>query len=107
MKQANQPVEIGGHEYETVAAGAAAQVLGTAGASGDFLTRLILTVNTAATAAVSIKDGADAAIPVFPNSPGGGVGAYVVEIGLRSRTGAWQITTGAGVTAIAVGQFSV
>jgi hypothetical protein len=96
----------GGTEYETVAASQTTQVLGTVGAAGDLLSRLICVVTTAATAQVQIKDGSDTAITVFPNSPGGGVGTYTIPIGLLSRTGAWQVTTGAGVAVIACGNFS-
>lgn len=92
--------------YETVAAGQTNQALGATGALGDYLGSLICVVATAATAQVQIKDGADSAITVFPNSPGGGVGTYVLKIGLKSRTGAWQVTTGAGVSVIAKGSFS-
>lgn len=97
---------VAGNQYEQVAAGQADQVLGGDGAAGDYLSHLVLVVDTAATAAVSIKDGAGAAIPVFPNSPGGGVGTYHVKLGLTSLDGAWKVTTGAGVAAIAVGQFT-
>lgn len=93
-------------DYETVAASQTNQVMGAVGAVGDNLGRLICVVTTAATAQVQIKDGADTAITVFPNSPGGGVGTYVIPVGLRSRTGAWQVTTGAGVAVIACGVFS-
>lgn len=93
-------------EYETVAASQTAQALGATGAVGDYLEGLIIVVATAATAQVQIKDGSDSAITVFPNSPGGGVGTYPVPIGLKSRTGAWQITTGAGSSVIAVGNFT-
>ena len=92
--------------YETVAASQTDQVMGAAGAIGDILTRLSLSVAIAATAQVQIKDGGDAAITVFPNSPGGGVGSYTVELGLVSAAGAWKITTGAGVTVIASGTFT-
>lgn len=92
--------------YETVAAGQTAQVLGTNGAKGDYLARLVLTVATAATAQVQIKDGDGTAFTIFPNSPGGGIGTYTIEIGACSAVGAWQVTTGAGVTALAVGMFT-
>lgn len=95
-----------GWNYETVAAGQSDQALGTAGATGDYLARLIITVGTAATAAVSIKDGGGSSIPILPNSPGGGVGVYVVEIRANSVAGAWKVTTGAGSTVVAVGMFS-
>lgn len=96
----------GGGEYETVAASQTTQALGATGAIGDYLDRLIIVAATAATAQVQIKDGADAAITIFPNSPGSGIGTYVLPIGMRSRTGAWQITTGAGCSVIAVGNFT-
>lgn len=91
--------------YETVAAGQTAQVLGAAGAAGDFLDTLTLVVSTAATAAVSILDGSTS-IAVFPNSPGGGIGTYVLPVKLRSKTGPWKVTTGAGVAVIASGTFT-
>jgi hypothetical protein len=93
-------------EYETVAASQTDQVLGSAGAAGDYLEKLVLVVATAATAAVSIKDGAGSSIAVFPASPGGGVGAYVIPLDMISTAGAWSVTTGAGVSAIAVGRFT-
>lgn len=93
-------------DYETVAASQTDQTLGPKGNAGDVLQRLIITVATAATAAVSIKDGGGSAISILPNSPGGGIGVYVVEIGARSTGGAWKVTTGAGSTVLAVGRFS-
>lgn len=96
-------------DYETVAAGQSDQILGPVGAKGDILERLIITVGTAASAAVSIKDGDGSAIPILPNSPGGGVGVYVVHVGARARaatTPGWKVTTGAGSTVLAVGRFT-
>lgn len=93
-------------DYETVAASQTDQVLGTTGTQGDVLERLVITVGTAATAAVSIKDGSGGgAIPIMPNSPGGGVGVYVVHVGARATSGGWRVTTGAGSTVVAVGRF--
>jgi len=99
-------------DYETVAAGVSDQTLGPVGKVGDILERLIITVNTALTAAVSIRDGDPAGpplIPILPNSPGGGVGVYVVEIGALAKNATnpgWKVTTGAGSTVLAVGRFS-
>lgn len=95
-----------GGNYETVAAGQTDQVLGATGATGDFLGALVCVVATAATAAVSIKDGSGSAISVLPNSPGGGVGTYTIEINAKSTGGAWKVTTGAGVSVVATGRFS-
>lgn len=93
-------------EWETVAASQTDQVLGSTGAAGDYLEKLIITVGTAATAAVSIKDGTGSSIPVLPNSPGGGIGAYVVPLDMISFDAGWKVTTGAGSTVIAVGRFT-
>lgn len=105
MKQTLAPVEIGGHEYETVAASQTDQVLGTAGAVNDFLARLVLNVITVATAGVTITDGTTAI--VIQTAASAVLGAQTVELGIRAKTGPWKVTTGAGVTVIAVGQFSI
>ena len=99
-------VEQGQFDYETVAASQTDQVLGNTGATGDFLHKLIITVNTAATAATSIKDGGGSAIAIMPNTPGGGVGVYPVELNIVSTAGAWKVTTGAGSTVLAIGRFT-
>lgn len=99
-------VEQGQFDYETVAAGQTDQVLGVTGAVGDFLHKVIIVVATAATAATSIKDGGGSAISLLPNSPGGGIGVYSVELNIVSKNGAWKVTTGAGASVIAVGRFT-
>jgi hypothetical protein len=99
-------VKSGGNEYETVAASQTTQTIGATGAVGDYLEGLLCVVSTAATSQVQIKDGSDAAITVLPNAVGGGIGTYPVPIGLTSRTGAWQVTTAAGVSVIALGDFT-
>jgi len=92
-----------GKTYEAVAASQTDQALGTTGAAGDVLEVLVCTVATAATSAVSIKDGSGSAIPVLAaNTP---IGVYPVVIGARSTSGAWKVTTAAGVTAIGIGTF--
>lgn len=90
-------------DYETVAASQTDQVLGPVGATGDILEKLIVSVATAATSTVSIKDGSGSAIVITAaNTP---IGVYSVNIGARSTGGAWKVTTGAGATVLAVGQF--
>jgi hypothetical protein len=94
------------HTYVAVAAGATDFALGS-GQLGNILTRLVVTVNTAATSAVSVKDGNGSAIPVVPaNAP---IGVYSVEFGGIARaatTPGWKVTTAAGVTVVAVGKFN-
>lgn len=105
MKQTVELVALGGTEYEAVAAGQTNQVLGTAGSVGDLLSQLVVTVTTSATGTVDIQDGNGTAVNVVPaNTP---IGVYVIHLGIRSKVGAWSITTGAGAQAIASGQFSI
>ena len=93
------------YPYETVAASQTAQVLGGTGAVGDYLSHIIVIVATAATSAVTILDGATS-IALVPNAVGTGVGTFTVPLGLVSASGAWKVTTAAGVSVIAVGIFS-
>jgi hypothetical protein len=95
-------------EYETVAAGQTAQVLGGTGAAGDYLKGLIIVPAVVACGVVTILDNA-ISIPVFV---GGGTTPLVdakpfyVPIGLYSVSGAWKVTTGANVSVIAIGNFA-
>ena len=94
-------------DYEAVAASQADQILGAAGATGDILERVTMTVTTALTSAVSIKDGNGSAIPLLAaNTP---VGVYNAELGMRAKnatTPGWKITTAAGVAAVGIGKFT-
>lgn len=101
MSGVNYPYEFA---YETVAASQTAQVLGTAGATGDYIHRLIVTVATAATGTVALLDNATSIPITAANTP---IGVYIVDLGMLSASGAWKVTTGAGATVIAVGKFSV
>jgi hypothetical protein len=93
------------YQYETVAASQTAQPLGTTGAVGDYVHRLIISVVTAATAGVTLIDNATS-IVVLTGGAALVPGVYSVEINAASASGAWKITTGAGATVIAVGIFS-
>lgn len=90
--------------YETVAASQTAQVLGASGAAGDVLHRLIIIPATTTPGLVTILDGSTS-IPVMVSGTTTIV-PIVVELGIRSQTGAWKITTGSNVSVIAVGDFS-
>ncbi len=94
-----------GYQYETVAASQTAQVLGGSGAAGDYLHRLIVTINTALTSTVTLTDGVTS-IPIVPAAIASGVGVLSIELNMASLTSGWKVTTGAGVTVVAVGQFS-
>ena len=92
-----------GTTYEYVAPSTTAQVLGNSGAVGDTLVRVIATVLTSATSTVTITDGTTT-YPLVP--PVSSVGVYAITIEAASQNGPWKVTTGAGVSVIAVGNFS-
>jgi len=92
-------------QYEHVPVSTSARVLGGTGAVGDYLHRLICTVSTASTGNVILGDGAFAHT-IVPASSGSGINVYNIEVNAASTTGAWKVTTGAGVEVLAVGIFS-
>lgn len=94
-------------DYEAVAASQTDQIMGAAGAVGNILERVIVSVNTAATGTCSIKDGNGSAMVLTAANTA--IGVYSVPIGARcvnTTTPGWKITTGAGATAIGVGAFT-
>lgn len=95
--------------YEAVGAGASDQVLGdtaagvTGAGKGQRLHMVIVSVETSATGTSSIKDGGGSAIPLtYANTP---IGVYPLLIDAISESGPWKVTTGAGATVLAVGNF--
>ena len=97
----------GKFEYETVAASQTDQALGTTGATGDILERIVVTVTGAGTTTLSIKDGSGSAISLIPDASSMDQGIHILEMGgMVSASGAWSITTGSGISAIGVGHFT-
>lgn len=93
-------------KYELIAASQSTQALGATGAVGDILERLIIVPETTGAGTVAIKDGTDTAINVFVAGTLSDLSTIVIPLGARSLQGKWQVTTGANVHVIAVGQFS-
>lgn len=95
-------------EYETVAASQTTQTLGATGAAGDYLAGVLIVPATTSAGQVQIKDGADAAITIFVGGTSSvtSLVPFMVPLGLVSISGAWQVTTGAAVSAIGVGNFT-
>ena len=95
-------------QYEPVAASQTNQVMGATGAVGDYLAGVIIIPSSTSPGAVTIKDGANAAITVFAGGAASinNLRTIVVPLGMYSTNGAWQITTGANETAIGVGKFT-
>jgi hypothetical protein len=103
------PVEPAWRFYETVAASQTAQILGTTGAKGDKIARIVYVPATTAAGVVTLLDGSTS-IPIFV---GGGTTALidlrpqVVELNMTALSdGGWRITTGANVSVIAIGEFT-
>jgi hypothetical protein len=102
-------VDFSSDVYKNVAASATNTVLGSTGAVGDTLDGILVIPATIAAGAVSIKDGTNSATTVYV---GGGTTAlnslipFFIPLGIKSAVGAWQVSTGANVAAMAVGKFT-
>lgn len=100
---------VGAGDYETVAASATDQALGAAGAAGDRLAGLLIVPATTSPGAVLIQDGSGTEITVFAGgaSSVSDLKPFFVYLGdARSLGGAWSVTTGANVSAVAFGDFT-
>jgi hypothetical protein len=94
-------------QYETVAASQTAQVLGGSGASGDYLSGLLVVPASTSPGNVIILDNA-ISITVFAGgaSSTSSLVPFFIPIGANSASGAWKVTTGANVSVVAVGNFT-
>lgn len=90
------------YRYQLVPASSVALPLGTNGGRGDYLHRLIIDVTAAATASVTLNDGATV-IPIMTSLANQAVGPISLEMNIVSRNAGFTITTGAGCSAVAVG----
>jgi hypothetical protein len=91
--------------YKAFAASSSAVVCGAVGAKGDVIQRIIITVTTSgANGTCSITDGGGSAIPLAAASTA--IGVYSIELGAKSTSGAWKVTTGSACSALAIGQFT-
>jgi hypothetical protein len=93
--------------YESVAAGSTAQVLGGAGAAGDFISHLLVIPTTVSPGPISILDNATS-MTVFAGGTSSLSNAvpFTIPLNMYSVNGAWKLTTGSGVSVIAVGSFT-
>lgn len=98
---------FGAGEYETVAASQTAQALGATGATGDYISGVLVIPATTSPGVVTLLDNA-ISIPVFV---GGATSVsnlvpFFIPLGMVSVSGAWKITTGANVSCIGIGNFT-
>jgi len=94
-------------DYETVAASQTAQTLGATGATGDYLSGVLIVPATTSPGNVIILDNATS-ITIFVGgaSSVSNLVPFFVPLGMISVSGAWKITTGANVSCIGVGNFT-
>lgn len=94
-------------DYETVAASQTAQVLGTAGLAGDYISHVVVIPASTSPGNVLLLD-SSTSITIFAGGSSSltGLGSFAIPLGMKSVNGPWKITTGASVSVIAVGKFS-
>ncbi|MTD92871.1 hypothetical protein GIW81_00825 [Hyphomicrobium sp. xq] len=91
-----------------VAASQTAAILGAAGAVGDYIAGLLVVPTTVDAGAIAVLDNA-ASTTVFAGGTASldSLAPFFIPLGWKSINGAWKVTTGAGLSVIAVGEFSV
>lgn len=94
-----------GYQYETVAASQSNQAMGATGATGDYLSHVLIQPTTTVPGTVTILDNA-VTVFTFTTCTVADLRPIVVPVGLFSVSGAWKITTGTNVTATGVGNFT-
>lgn len=93
-------------EYEAIAADSADQAAGAAGAAGDYLSHIVIQPAAAEIGDVVVKD--DATV-IFTRTGGDtlpDLSPIIVPFGVKSKNGAWKLTTGADVSVLACGDFT-
>lgn len=99
--------DLGAGKYETVAASQSAQTLGATGAAGDYISHILVIPTTVDAGSVALLDGATS-ITVFAGGTASlsNLVPFMIPLGMISVSGAWKITTGAGVSVIGIGNFT-
>lgn len=93
-------------DYEWVAASASNQALGPGdGRAGDVLEKLVIVPDTTAAGTVWLHDGSGLSQKVFVTGTLADLSPITVEIGARSVSGDWTVTTGTNVHVLGVGRF--
>jgi hypothetical protein len=94
--------------YETVAAGQTAQVLGVAGAKGDWISGILVVPAVVAAGAVTLIDSGTSIVVYVGGATTAlaDVKPFYIPLNMQSMEGPWKITTGTNVSVIAVGNFS-
>ncbi len=99
------PVTINPYDYEDVAAGQTAQVLGGNGAIGDIISHVTIIPETTGAGTVALLDGT-VSRNIFVAGTLTSLVPFTIALGMRSVAGPWKLTTGSNVHCIAVGSFT-
>lgn len=101
------PVALQGRNYEAVAASSSAQVLGATGAAGDDIDAVLVIPTTLSPGAVALLDNATS-MTIFAGGANSlsNLAPFYIALGMKSVSGPWKLTTGAGLSAIATGRFT-
>ncbi len=107
LRVAVDSAQLDGAEYETVAAGQTAQALGATGATGDYISKVLVVPATTSPGNVLLLDNATS-ITIFTGgaSSVSNLVPFVIDLGMTSVSGAWKITTGSNVSCIGIGNFT-
>lgn len=107
LRVAIDSAQLDGSEYETVAASQTAQTLGATGATGDFISGVLVVPATTSPGNVLLLDNATS-ITVFAGgaSSVSNLVPFFIPLGMFSVSGAWKLTTGANVSCIGIGNFT-
>ncbi len=96
-------------DYEYIAASQTSQKLGPVGGKGDVIEKIIIIPETTGAGTVSLRDGSGAAAPyntnLFVSGTLSDLSPIVLDLGMRSVSADFSITTGANVHVIAIGSF--
>lgn len=92
-------------KYEAVAASQTAQVMGSMGAVGDYLSHIVIQPTTTAAGTCTVLDNTTV-IFTFTTGTLGDLKPLVVPFNCQSAIGPWKITTGANVAVLAFGDFT-
>lgn len=92
-------------DYEYVAASQSGQKLGPVGGAGDVLEKLVIIPDTTGAGTVWLHDGGGLSQKVFVTGTLADLSPIVLNLGMRSVSGDWSVSTGANVHVLAVGRF--
>lgn len=92
----------GENEYQVVAASQTAQVIGSTGQVGDYLSHIVIDPLTASPGTVTLIDGSTTILTITPPASSQ---PFTVPIMATSKAGPWKVTTGTNVTCMVVGNF--